>query len=338
MHKQPDLFVSSDINESDLVLWAESPEEARNFLGIWNSSKMHFEISRIFVAKRSGKSRSNSYLHGQYYATTNDRYVDVYEDVVITASPQIIGLVEWCTCDIMLSWGNNPIVAIEITTHIVRMNLYQRIPRLAKAAMNGVPSIALQGTRGLNFEMRGDRWALYRYLKTFIAMEKLYPDTPPLPIYYLPDANEEEKAQQTTLQYINHLLIKDSASIKGLSEKIIQEANETLENGMFGKQEIPPDIPSIEHSGDEVIVHIGAKPDKPSWRTKGSGQMDPYIGMIVAAKYLYCYDSHGNQVKPLIVKFTYLPKGFFFFENWETSNSLYKTLAFKIADKVEFCG
>ena len=66
--------------------------------------------------------------------------------------------------------------------------------------------------------------------------------------------------------------------------------------------------------------------------------MDPYIGMIAAAKHIYCFDQQGQKTKEMVVEFTYLPKDFWWFRGWQTSRSLYKTLAFEIADRVEFNG
>ena len=87
-----------------------------------------------------------------------------------------------------------------------------------------------------------------------------------------------------------------------------------------------------------MTVHIGAKPDVKSWKEKGSGQMDPYIGMIAAAKYIYCFDRSGRQNRKMKVRFTNLKPGFWWFKNREMSRSLYKNLAFEIADEVEFAG
>ena len=160
-----------------LLLWAESPEEARNFLKRMQSAGNQLKIERIFVAKRNPKSRSNTYVGGHYHPTSDDKSVDVF-DSVVASPPKITDLVQWCTCDIMLSRGWEPLVVMEDTTHIVRMDLYQRMPRLARAAIRGVPSLVLQGTRGLDFRLRGDRWALHRYLSTFEAIARLHPSAP----------------------------------------------------------------------------------------------------------------------------------------------------------------
>jgi hypothetical protein len=65
--------------------------------------------------------------------------------------------------------------------------------------------------------------------------------------------------------------------------------------------------------------------------------MDPYVGLIAAAKYRYCYDRAGYKVKKLIVEFTYLPEGFWFFENPETT-ALYKTVPLQLPDEVRWLG
>ena len=320
-----------------LILWAESPDEARGFLKKCEESMISLPIELIYVAKMSGKSRANNYIVGQYYVTSNDEHVDAYESV-ITAPSSIVELVQWCTCDIMLSKGEIPLAVLEDTTHIVRMNLFQRIPRIAKAAILGVPSIVLQGTQGINLSMRGDRWALYRYLQVFHSLSTQYPDFPPLPFYYLPEAKDAEIAQLSALNYLKNIFENNQKELQLTQEKVLSDLRNVIKNGLNNKVEIAPQIPSIQVKDEEVIVKIGANPDKASWKTKGSGQMDPYLGMIVAAKYNYCFDAQGTKVKPLIVEFTNLPPDFFFFKDWQKSNSLYKRLVFELADKVIFCG
>src|SRR5207253_648504 len=96
---------------------------------------------------------------------------------------------------------------------------------------------------------------------------------------------------------------------------------------------------SIDHtSEDDVVVRIGANPNVKSWREKGSGQMDPYVGMILAAKYMYCYDGHGTQIRNLRVDFTKLPPGFWFFKDGARATALYKRLPFEFANEVRFLG
>ncbi len=148
------------MTEQGLTVWAESPEEARIFIDKANNNGFRHYISSIFVAKRSPKNRSNNYVDGEYYCTSNDpTNIQVYTRVIV-APQAIIDLVQWCTCDIMISRGTLPIAVIEDTTHMVRMNVYQRVPRLFRAAILGVPAICLQGTRGLDFSMRGDCWGM----------------------------------------------------------------------------------------------------------------------------------------------------------------------------------
>lgn len=292
------------------------------------------DIERIFVAKRSGTSRSNKYVGGEYYVTSNDKAVDVFEQVV-ASPPGITDLVQWCTCDVMLSYGPRPVAVVEDTTHIVRMNLYQRFPRLARAASRGVPGVVLQGTRGLDFRLRGDRWGLYRYLQAFEALARVHPDFPCIPIWYLSTPDEESCAEQRMTKYLIALLNNDETSVLQQRKEVVDELRRVLKDGVEG--DIARDIPCIVHGGKEVVVRIGANPDKKSWREKGSGQMDPYLGLILAAKYIYCYDVSGSLIKPLIIEFTKLPPDFWFFNRPNTS-SLYKTLAKQYADEERFLG
>lgn len=322
-------------DDNSLVLWAESPAEAEHFVKRFDERGYHLPLQYTFVAKRSPTYRHNSYINGVYYRTSGFPNFDVYNDVVL-APKQIIDLVNWCTCDIMLSYGSRPLVVVEDTTHIVRMNLYQRIPRLARAAMLGSPSLMLQGTRGLNFRLRGDRWALHRYLQAFDAIARVYPEAPCLPLTYSPDsADEVENAEKFIIEHVEAALHDNSAKIAADRDLILSDVRRILTEGVNGQN--PPDINSIDYRGREVIVRIGAKPDRPSWETKGSGQMDPYIGLIAAAKYIYCYNREGIKTKDLVVEFTYLPPNFKFFNNPQPT-ALYKRLPFEIADRVVFLG
>lgn len=321
----------------ELTLWAESPEEARIFLARAARQGFPHKFSKIFVAKRSPKNRSNEYIEGQYFRTTNDNEVTVYDDMIV-APQSIIELVQWCTCDVMVSLGSVPIAVIEDTTHIVRMNVYQRIPRLYKAALRGVPAMAIQGTRGLDFRLQGDCWGMHRHMRAYAAIFRLHPHTGVLPFYYISSdlVKSEAQAERDALLYLDALVRGDTYSAGQIRAKVLAEVNDIDDNGFRGF--VAPDIPSIEVTNSQVIVHIGAKPEKKSWREKGSGQMDPYIGMIAAAKYIYCFDVNGAQVKEMVVKFTHVPPDFWWFRDWQQSRSLYKTLAFEIADRVEFLG
>lgn len=319
-----------------LTLWAESPEEAAIFLTRAARHQFENRISKIFVAKRSSKSRSNSYVQGEYFETSNDRAVVVYDEVIV-APKAIIELVQWCTCDIMISCGDVPLAVVEDTTHIVRMNVFQRMPRLFKASILGVPAVSLQGTRGLDFRLRGDCWGMHRHLSAIAAINRVYRRSPVLEFFYQPAIpGSEFEAEAGMFHYLAALADGDAVSASCIAATVVERIAYAEAHGFMGC--IAPHIPSIEVSAKQVIVHIGAQPERKSWKEKGSGQMDPYIGMIAAAKYMYCFDKTGAKTREMIVSFTHLPPTFWWFDGWEDSSSLYKTLAFEIADKVVFCG
>lgn len=318
--------------DDSLVLWAESPGEARAFLSrVSRSGSMIFD--RIFVAKRTG-SRANWYLRGEYYRTTDDSVVDVYDEVVLAPGP-VADLVQWCTCDVMISRGVRPLVVFEDTTHIVRMNLYQRFPRLARAASLAVPSVMLQGTRGLDFNMRGDRWGWYRYLQGVEAIARVHRESPTALFWYVEEATSIQAAEESAIAYVEAVVAGRRAAVDKLCWDSIALIRSELSNGVRG--DVAPPIPSIEVQRDAVIVKVGARPEAKSWREKGSGQMDPYLGLILAAKYIYCYDPHGEKCRQLILRFVHLPPGFWFFADAETT-ALYKRLPIEFADEVEFLG
>ena len=193
----------------------------------------------------------------------------------------------------------------------------------------------LQGTGGLDFSLRGDRWALYRYMQAFEAIARVHPGAPALPFWYLHDPTDERRAQDEMIAYVRAIVEGAAGQVTGVQEAVIARVREVMRDGVEG--DIARDIASIDHRGDDVIVRIGAKPERKSWREKGSGQMDPYVGLILAAKYIYCYDESGKKVKDLILQFTYLPPDFWFFSNPD-STALYKTLPILFADEVRFLG
>lgn len=327
--------ITRDLSDA-LVLWAESPEEARAFLERCSIDRSFPPIQATFVAKRSGATRTNRYVTGHYWPTSDDEAVDVYRTAV-AAPAAIVDLVQWCTCDVMLSWGRRPIVAIEDTTHIVRMNLYQRYARLARAASLGVPSAVLQGTRGLDLSKRGDQWALHRYLQAYLALAVVHPSAPTLPLWYLPDGRGEEEAEWRLVAYVRALVEGRLRDAQSVVSQQLEDVAEILAGGVDG---VPVrDVPSIDHTSEEdVVVRIGANPDVKSWREKGSGQMDPYVGMILAAKYMYCFDSTGRQVRRLRVEFSKLPADFWFFRDGAEAKALYKRLPIEFPDEVRFLG
>ena len=321
--------------DDSLALWAESPEEARIFLAKAAGARANFRIDRIFVAKTSPTVRHNRYIGGEYYLTSDDVSVDTYKETVF-APNAVTGLVQWCTCDVMISRGTTPIVVLEDTAHIVRMNVYQRLPRMIRAAEQGVPSVVLQGTRGLEFRRRGDRWALFRYLQAFEALGRAYPQLSPLPVWYDPDVLSQFNANQFALDHVAALITSNRDQVQ-TNRNIVMRRVEGVVNSL-DQNERPPDLPSICYRGSEVIVKIGARPEKKSWIEKGSGQMDPYIGLIAAARYIYCYNEAGQKDKNLVVEFTYIPPDFPFFRDGPRATALYKRLAYEFADEVRFLG
>ena len=327
--------ITADLSTA-LVLWSESPEEARTSLERRDTDPEFPAIDKIFVAKRSGRTRTNRYIAGQYWPTRDDGAVDVYRTPVL-APPSIVDLVQWCTCDVMLSRGIEPIVVVEDTTHIVRMNLFQRYPRLARAARLGVPSAMLQGTRGLDLSKRGHLWALHRYLDAFHALSLVHPEAPTLPLWYLPDESGGKVAERRLIAYVRLLIEGDFDAATDVVDAQLQRIGNFLEPGVQGER--VPDIPSIDYtSEDDVVVRIGANPAVKSWIEKGSGQMDPYVGMILAAKYLHCFDVEGKQVRRLRVDFTKLPPDFWFFKDGVKAGALYKRLPMEFPDEVRFLG
>ncbi len=312
-----------------ITVWAESSGEAEQFLKRIARSGLTFRIDEIYVAKTSGKSRANTYRGGQYHKY--DIAQQACLDDMVKAPQSVIDAVQWCSCDLMIAVDDVVRLCIEDTTHLQGNNLFQRIPRLAKASMLGIPSIIFQGTRNLNLSQRGMRWAMKRYLNALLVINDIY-KTWCIALLYHNDQEELSK-EKRLIGICNEVVMGSGALIPQEIQQVIQ----TMRN--FAHAELgsaTPPITCIQVGSNEVRVMIGVRPDRPSWTTKGSGQMDTYLGLICAAKLLYCYDANGKQVKELNVVFKYLPNGFWWFR--DKNKSLYNTVPKEIADNLIFNG
>jgi hypothetical protein len=288
-----------------------------------------YEIEKCFIAKTSGKSRNNTYLGGTYFYYDHETKTS-YEGKII-APKLIIDLVQWCSPDIIIMAGNRHILSLEDTTHLVGNNLFQRFPRLGRTAMMGYLAINFQSVSSLDFKNKSGDWNLARYYMAYNAINRIYKGKA-FPITYF--NNIEMYRKEKELYNLIEDLIANGKYLKNdYVKKNISNMNEFIK---LKSANPAPELNSIEVLKDKVIVHIGVKPDKPSWKTKGSGQMDTYLGMIYSAKIIYCYDTSGNQAKPLVVDFKYLPKDFFWFR--DCNNSLYCKLPKLFADEMRFNG
>ena len=132
---------------SDTVtLWAESVDEADEILKIIESCRHKIKFDEIFVAKRHGRHRTNDYLAGFYYRYHQDiglRNADVSKSI---APKSIINAVQWTSMDAYITVGEKLVFSAEMTTQLEGNNLFQRLPRAAKAVETGSAVVTLQGS------------------------------------------------------------------------------------------------------------------------------------------------------------------------------------------------
>jgi hypothetical protein len=314
------------LNANGIYLWAETEAEANDFIDNLSADSLAFSLEGIFVGKR-GKLRpvGDSYLQGIFYEYDLQRRGLTHRRV--TASRKLIDIVQWCCPDLIFTRGSKPLLAIETTYHTLTFNnLAQRIPRVVKAAMHGVP--------GILFQKYDPHTTLYVgwFAKAFLRATRIF-GTPALALLFTDDTFEAKRHQ--LIDIINQAVMDPQEFRKGV-ERILREMksfpyNESrLINGARGTGR-----GWLRIERDAVTVLIGAKPGTRSWRTKGTGSMDPYPGLVKMAELLFCYDDRGERIRKHInVHFRFIPRNFWWFQ--QNPNELYYRLLKEIADQVTY--
>lgn len=339
------------------MLWAESEAEAWEFIKLTKDC-LHFTISDIFIAKRSGGKRDvgAGYIRGEYFHldTTSG-----FTSTAVTSAPSAVTeTVQWCSQDMILTKNNVPFIAIESTYHLLTYNnIAQRMPRQIRSAMTGTPSVIFQKVTKSSETLNA--W----FAETFLRATKIF-KTPALAIMF--DDSDFESARGTLCQLINTTYVNNNEQVvAAIMQSMAGYAEKYEENKLlYGRSGQPRTW--LEVTDNQVIVKIGVKDncalvgrhfgcqgdDKQRnayrallrhrpvgekgcvWLSKGTGGMDPYPGLVKLAEILFCYDKDGSKTKQLVTKFTKLPKDFWWFQKYP--NEIYYRLVREFSDRVEY--
>lgn len=322
------------------TLWAESVDEADELLDLIENSQYSIEFEEIFVAKRHGRHRTNDYLAGRYYRYHPDmglREGDVSENV---APAEVIQAVQWTSMDIYITVEDQLVFSAENTTQLEGNNLFQRLPRAARACATGSVVVTLQGSGSNPTEMMLQR--------LFTAHDRIHSSChavgegaeryrPSVVLYY---SDEESQIEATDL-YVS-LIASCINRQEGAITTIIEACRGRMQPYILSDpfplfdddSESNAGIKCFDVSDDAVTIQIKANPDKKSWRDKGTGQMDPYVGLIYAAALLHGYDANGRKVRDIVTNFQNLPPGFWWLQ--DTNGSLYRVLPQLFSDEWTF--
>ncbi len=300
------------------VLWAETAEEASLFRQRAHEIGLDLGLGAAFVGKRNGKERGNDYTQGTFYEY--DLELDGARNALVKAPDSITDLVQWCACDVTLSVGDVPVLSIEDTTHLQGNNLFQRLPRVGRSTVLGIPAVTLQGI-GPKLTGPGKFYALHRFMAAHIELTR-QGKAPSVVLLY--DDEASLKRQLKRLMAITRAALDGNAKALGAELSSVQEEMKAF---LMLADDVP-ELPCITVSDEEVRINIGVRPDRNSWHKKGSGQMDTYVGLIYAAGVLFGTKPGGGK-RSVVAHFKHLPNDFWWFK--PSNHSLYSTLPQKFA-------
>lgn len=305
------------MTDSSVTIHAETSSELLEFLEL-TEEEGSFELDNAFVEKRGSD---------EYYRFDLER--EGSHETSRLGPKNIIELTDWCSPDIIISRDEEPILTVETTYHeLTHNNIAQRIPRQVKSARKGVPSIIFQ-------KQAKDETEDYLnwYAQSFLKAMKAH-GTTCLPILFNDETHDSKSKQLTRIcnEYINNGESQTISDIRDEAEQIAEGYDpDTVLKTKNGNSRS-----WIRDFDDEVVCIVGANPDAQGWRTKGTGNMDPYPGLAKMCELLFCYDDSGNRTKRLTTYFRNLPRDFWWFQ--ENENSLYYRIIKEFSEEVYYKG
>lgn len=318
------------------TLWAESVDEADEMLEIIENSQYTIEFEEIYVAKRHGRHRTNDYLAGRYYRYHPGiglRESDVSENV---APAEVIQAVQWTSMDIYITVEEQLVFSAEVTTQLEGNNLFQRLPRAAMACSTGSVVVTLQGSGSTPNEMMLQR--------LFTAHDRLHSSCHAIPegvdeyrpsvVLFYTDEESRVEATDLYVSLIAACVNRQEGAISSILEQCISRMAPYIISHPFptyNDADSKAGIRCFDVNEENVTINIKANPNVKSWRDKGTGNMDPYPGLIYAAALLHAYDGDGNKIRNVIANFERLPRGFWWLQ--ETNGSLYRILPSLFCDE-----
>jgi hypothetical protein len=322
------------------TLWAESVDEADELLAMIGGTQYNIDFEDIFVAKRHGQHRTNDYLAGKYYKYYPEiglRDSDVSEQV---APNELIRAVQWTSMDVYITEGEKLIFSAEVTTQLEGNNIFQRLPRAAMACSTGSVVVTLQSSGSKPSEMMFQR--LYSaHDRINSSCHAITTDVeechPSVVLYY-----DDEESQAVAIDLYVSLIAACVNNQKGAIATILGQCQERMRPYILphpfpvsaSETNGKASVKCFEVDKSKVKINMNVNPDKKSWRDKGTGQMDPYVGLIYAAALLHAYDENGNKVRDVVANFRRLPPSFWWL--LPKNGSLYRVLPSLFCDDWEF--
>jgi len=314
-----DRYSATDSSDSTFEIYADQDELDDRETGFLTliEDELNFNIGNVYEAKGG-----NEYRAGKYYpydlstGMRNDKHT-------ITVPDNVQDILQWGCPDVIIASGESPILSIETTSHKLRWNnVAQRVPRQLRAAKLGVPNVIFQRVDSYESD---DPWINW-FCEIFRKATKIH-GTSSLAIPYV-ESDREKKAKQLAglCNYFATGYEEETlCEVQEEMEKYTTEYDEeTLLKGKSG------DPRSFVDKSDHVTCTIGVKPDGSGWDTKGTGNLDPYPGLVKMIEILCCYEGKRKKRK-LVTHFSNLPEDFPWFRE---RSSLYLDLIEEFSDEI----
>ncbi|WP_154660505.1 hypothetical protein [Halopiger goleimassiliensis] len=285
---------------------------------------LEFEIDNVYIAKRGGGE--DSYLNGSYFEFDLDRRA-MHDEKVIAPKP-VQEIVQWCAPDIILVVDEEPVLSVETTYHeLTYNNIAQRIPRQVKPAMEGVPSVIFQKVESYDTDTAYLTW----FAETFRKANQIY-DPPCLALMFTEEDHDEKADRLANLcnwavnSNQNGSMETVTQTVEDIASDFDPESILKTKNGRRRSW--------IRVDNDYVTSIPGPNPDRQGWRTKGTGNLDPYPGMAKMSEILFAYNEEGEKIRDLRIFFRNLPSDFWWFQ--ENEDELYYRLMKEFADELYY--
>lgn len=336
-------FATKDRNKQfPLTLWFDSAKEGKDFANLLEINGAHFnslgvDIGTILQSSAKYVKHKSDYRKGIYWPLVDIQRMITTEDKV-KAPDSITRLSQWQHHDFIVAREHDPLLAVEVTEHILTWNnVAQRLPRLVMSASQNVPTMILQkiDTKSKDKYKGWFLQALCRSTEIFKC--------PCLALLF--DDNSREQSEKllsdVSCKVVDYACFKDEKSFDEFKELLwkIAEENRDMAKHLYDADSLTS-CSWLSVNSQEVRVKIGVRPEASMWKTKGTGGLDPYPGLVLLADLLLCRSGpkKSDRNRRLVVEFRYIREDFWWFQKFP--QELYLQLLIdeekRIADEVVF--
>tara|TARA_Y100000590_G_C15732891_1_gene1017651 strand:+ start:141 stop:1217 length:1077 start_codon:yes stop_codon:yes gene_type:complete len=322
-----------------IQFWYDSVKEAKDCMELLNESRSEKKdhVMEIFENSLQFSKHKTGYRNGKYWQIENITRMSTFDDI-IRSSVQIIEVIKWQHQDFIISYDGIPKLTIETTEHqITWNNVAQRMPRLIQSVNCGTPTIIFQRIGERTTEQN-----LGWYLQTLVNATNIY-KIPCVGILFDDNSRDEaeKKLSNIMIELLDYLSTNNQESRKKFEELLWEVHKENKEKAeKFYKSDKLLRSGWLEITDKEVKVIPGVKPSATMWKTKGTGGLDPYPGLVVMADILLCRTgpSKNDRRKSLTVKFRHIKEDFWWFKKYPTELYLQMLIdpEYRISDTVEY--